>query len=161
MSTGAPLPIKNAQEIEKLKGEKQFFEWTPTLSCLTESEALTVEYTRQTGYGCKIKINDSISIVFVECFIRGSITAVSSGNNYATIKGLPYKNSLSNSCPSFNFNNFYKGIDTSHSIPTGFINNKIIRVQDSTNTARGAAVEKWVTCTNFEITGSGFYFTNE
>lgn len=55
---------------------KEWFEWTPVLSCQTASEAPDVEYTQQYGYGCKIKISDTVSIVFLQCYIRGKITAV-------------------------------------------------------------------------------------
>lgn len=140
------------------KNKTTYFEWTPKLSCLTPSEAPIVTYTAQKGYGCKIKISDTLSLVFVSCYIGGNITAVSSGNNYATIEGLPYSQSLSYCVPSFNFHDFYQAVADGHPIPTGFVNNKTIRVQNGT---RGSSVDKWVVCNNFEIRGSGFYFTNQ
>lgn len=138
------------------KINNEYFEWTPKLSCLTESEAPTVEYTLQLGHGCKIRINNEISIVFVEVYLSGKITAVSSGNNYAVIAGLPYLSS-SNSA-SFNFATFYYGVTANNPIPVGFIKNKIIQIQ---NGARGSSVERWIKSDSFEIKGSGFYFTNQ
>lgn len=124
--------VHGNKQLSKILNEQntEYFEWIPALSCLTPSEAPTVEYTVQAGHGCKIKINDNLSIVFVECYIRGNITAVSSGNNYSTIEGLPYSQSLDYGYPCFNFNCFYRSINENHSLPTGFINNAIIRVQN-------------------------------
>lgn len=152
--------VHGNKQLSKVLNEQntEYFEWTPKLSCLTSSEAPTVEYTVRKGHGCKIRINDILSIVFVQCFIRGNITAVSSGNNYASIEGLLHSQALSYGYPSFIFNDFCQGINLNHPIPTGFINNKRIQIQ---NGNRGASVEKWIVCSSFEIQGSGFYFTSE
>ena len=43
---------------EQVADDTTYFTWTPTLSCQTVSEAPTVTYSYQKGYGCKIKISD-------------------------------------------------------------------------------------------------------
>lgn len=158
-----PLPFKNAQEIKNLKNEREFFEWTPEFSCQTESEAPTATYNEQFGYGCKIKLNNEVSIVFVTFVIYGYIKQISTGNNYATIKGLPYSQSLSYGYSCINFQTFMNGIDTTHNIPTGRFSSKSILIQNATPPTRGAAVEKWVASENNEVRifGSGFYFTKD
>ena len=93
----------------------------------------------------------------VGLFLRGNITAVSSGNNYATIAGLPYDPMISNVF-TLSFNDFYRGVTLANALPTGYFANRTIRVQNGT--ARGSSVEQWATCENFEICGSGFYFTS-
>lgn len=142
---------------EEVTPDKEFFEWTPQLSCHNASEAPAVTYTAQTGYGCKIKITDTLSIVFVSVYLRGNITAIS-GNNYACIAGLPYTQSMNGGYSSFNFSTFLKGIDETHPMPVGYFASKTIRIQ---NGGRGSPVERWVVGDSFQIYGSGFYFTNE
>lgn len=141
---------------EEVEGDKEFFLWTPVLSCQTASEAPTVTYTRQVGTGAKIKITSTLSIVFVSAYIRASITAISSGSNYAAISGLPYTNNGAG-C-TFNFNDFYSAVDSSHPIPTGYFIGKQINIMNGT---RGSSVERWITTNYCEIQGAGFYFTNE
>ena len=157
-----PLPFKNAQEIENLKKEKEWFEFTPILACAdnTETEDLDVRYEVQIGFGCKIKINKDISIVFVYLAVRGYIDAVSTGNNYAYIVGLPYSANGGDSYNygSFSWGQFSYGIDNSHPCPNGMFSVKRIQV----TTQRGGS-EKWVAYPNNRVIiyGSGFYFTKD
>ena len=149
------LPIFN-----KLKNvQTEWFEWTPTLACYdaTETAALDVRYEQQVGFGCKIKINKEKSIVFIFVAVRGYIDAVSSGNNYAYIAGLPY---TANGGESYNYGGFTwgqfsYGVDNSHACPHGMFSAKRIQV----TTERGGS-EKWVANSGRVIIyGSGFYFT--
>lgn len=75
------------------KKQKDFTygQWTPTLSCLTPSEAPTVEYSVRKGNYVRIRIAENVSIVFIDLTLRGNITQINTtGNNYATIAGLPF-----------------------------------------------------------------------
>lgn len=144
----------------KLKNvQTEWFKWTPKLACYDASEtaALVVRYEAQTGFGCKIKINKDISIVFVFVAVRGYIDAVSDGNNYAYIEGLPYSANGGDSYNygSFSWGQFSYGIDNSHPCPNGMFSVKRIQV----TTQRGGS-EKWVANSGrIIIYGSGFYFT--
>ena len=147
--------------LEKKKKKKEWFEFTPSLVCSdsNETEQLEVRYEAQTGFGCKIKINKDISIVFVCLAVRGYIDAVSDGNNYAYIAGLPYRANGGDSYNygSFNYGQFSHGVDSSHACPNGTFSNNRIQVVGE----RGAA-EKWVTSSGRVIIyGSGFYFTKD
>lgn len=148
--------------LENMQGEKERFEWTPKLVCYdaTETAALDVRYEQQVGFGCKIKINKEKSIVFIFVAVRGYIDAVSSGNNYAYIAGLPY---TANGGESYNYGGFTwgqfsYGVDNSHACPNGMFSAERIQV----TTDRGGA-EKWVAYPSNRVIiyGSGFYFTQE
>lgn len=63
---------------------------------------------------------------------------------------------------SFNFSSFYKAVSDSHPIPTGTFSKKVIGIKRTDVPFNGGAVDNWVVSgSNFEITGSGFYFTND
>lgn len=144
------------KEYNSLSSLSTYDTWTPTLTCVTASEAPTVTYTSRQGHYTKIKISENMSIVFVDCYIRGNITAVSSGNNYAVIAGLPY--TASTGTGSCLFSMFYRGVTFASPMPTGYFTSKLIRIQNGT---RGSSSEHWAVGDNFLIEGSGFYFTTE
>lgn len=62
--------------------------------------------------------------------------------------------------PTFSFGSFYRGVSENNKTPQSFINNDVIRVQYGMEGSRGGSVERWVICNNFEIQGSGFYYSN-
>ena len=94
----------------ELLGSRKIFEWTPYLSCQTESEAPTARYEVQQGYGVIIKTNEMYSLRYFTFTMRGYIDAISDGDNYAAIRGLPYADLLSWANGTVVFNVFYQGI---------------------------------------------------
>lgn len=60
----------------ELLGSRKIFEWTPYLSCQTESEAPAVRYEAQQGYGITIKIDEMYSLRYFSFVIRGYIDEV-------------------------------------------------------------------------------------
>lgn len=143
--------------MKKLQGEKETFNWTPKLICYdaAETSQMQVNYEEQTGRSCKIRIKEGFSIVFITFNIRAFIEAVSSGNNYSRIGGLPYG---ALDLGALNFGQFSFGIDNSNPAPSGNFSGQAIQVL----TQRGG-MDRWVATPSSRtiITGSGFYFTSE
>ena len=149
------IPIREI--LKKIKGEKETFNWTPSLIChdAGETSQMQVNYEQQTGRGCKIRIKEGFSIVFITFNVRAFIEAVSSGNNYSRIGGLPYS---AMDLGALTFGQFSFGIDNSHPAPSGNFSGKAIQVL----TQRGG-MDKWVATPSSRtiINGSGFYFTSD
>ena len=149
------IPIREI--MKNLKGEKETFNWTPKLTCYDSSETsqMQVDYEQQSGRGCKIRIKEGFSIVFITFNIRAFIKAVSPGNNYSRIGGLPYG---ALDLGALNFGQFSFGIDNSHPAPSGNFSGKAIQVL-----TQRSGMDKWVATPTSRtiINGSGFYFTNE
>ena len=147
--------------LNSLKNEKKYFTWTPRLECYNnpeETAQLSLRYVFQSGTGCKIKINKNVSIVFITVAVSAYIDAVSDGNNYSVIAGLPYTaNGGAYNYGSFNFSQCAFGINLNSEPPNGMYSGKYIQVKKP----RGG-MDKWVASTGQAIIyGSGFYFTTE
>lgn len=149
------IPIKEL--MKNLQGEKETFNWTPKLACYDSNETsqMQVRYEQQSGYGCKIRIKENFSIVFVTFNIRAFIDVVSDGNNYARISGLLYG---AMDYGSMSFGQFSFGINNSNPAPSGNFAVKTIQVL-----TQRSGMDRWVATPNSRtiITGSGFYFTSE
>lgn len=79
------LPIlENSLEVNGVDLTSEIGEWTPEVAC-QDGNNPTLTYTRR--YGNYRKLG---RMVYVQYEIRGIITAIGSGNNYACIEGLPY-----------------------------------------------------------------------
>lgn len=142
----------------KLKNfQTEIFEWTPKFACYdaTETAQISVRYEQQSGRGCKIRIKENFSIVFITFNIRAFIDAVSDGNNYARISGLPYA-AMDNGAMSFG--QFSFGINNSNPAPSGNFSGKTVQIL----TQRGG-MDRWVATPSSRtiINGSGFYFTSD
>lgn len=142
--------------LEVLK-EKEKFEWIPILACHNseETKQMQVEYNIQNGKGCKIKIEEGFSLVFIVFSISCVISALSDGDNYAKISGLPY---AATDYGSVSFGQFSFGINITKDAPLGMFSSQSIYIK----TQRGG-MDRWVAYPNDKciIYGSGFYFTNE
>lgn len=146
----------------ELLGSRKIFEWTPYLSCQTESEAPTARYEVQQGYGVIIKINEMYSLRYFTFTMRGYIDAISDGDNYAAIRGLPYADLVSWANGTVVFNVFYQGIGDEFPMPTGRASNDGVYIYNSTviedyRTWRGSSVASWVVSSlRFDIRGSAW-----
>lgn len=141
----------------ELLNEKKYFSWTPKFICQepTETNQLIANYQSQIGRGVKIKVDEQVSIVIFTFALRGYITQVSDGDNYARIGGLPY---AATDYGSVSFGQFSFGIDITRDAPLGMLSSQSIYIK----TQRGG-MDRWVAYPNDKciIYGSGFYFTNE
>lgn len=127
--------------------------WTPTLNTI-ENAAPTVTYTTRSGHYYKIG-----SLVFISFYIRGTITALTGTNNFATITGLP----VAPRGVSLGENVLSTGVvynciqdDTAPVILDISGSGNRIQIQNSS----GSGALKWkVTPTSgyFELGGSGWY----
>ena len=142
----------------ELLNEKKYFNWTPKFVCQdsTETSQLIANYQQQTGQGVKIKINELLSIVIFTFVLRGYITQVSDGDNYARIGGLPY---IASSYGAVSFGQFSYGVDSSRtSAPNGQVNGNSIQVL-----TQRSGMDRWVAYPNnlAIISGGGYYFTQQ
>ena len=133
--------------------------WTPILKCRQNEQAPT--YTTTSVIGNYRKIGD---LVYIDFYVRGTITALNGTNNYIKITGLPFPAQAS-------------GFGQ-HTIPIGVIydlttldenENKtmpILTEEDEHgiavqgNDGAYAASYKVTTAQYFEIAGNGFYIAN-
>ena len=149
------IPIREL--MKNLKGEKETFNWTPKLTCYDSSETsqMQVDYEQQSGRGCKIRIKEGFSIVFITFNIRAFIEAVSPGNNYSRIGGLPYG---AMDYGAMSFGQFSFGTNSNNPAPSGNFAGKTIQVL-----TQRSGMDRWVATPSSRtiITGSGFYFTQE
>lgn len=140
----------------ELLNEKKYFSWTPKFICQdsTETSQLIANYQQQAGQGVKIKINEQLSIVIFTFVLRGYITQVSDGDNYARISGLPY---VSTTIGAVSFGQFSYGVTASReSAPNGNVTGSVIQVL-----TQRAGMDRWVADSEHLaiINGGGFYFT--
>ena len=118
--------------------------WTPKM------ENCTVTYTRQIGTYKKIG-----EIVFINCRLRGTITAVGS-TPYSQISGLPY---TPNEAYSLSVSTHLNIGNNSNNVTAFAGSNGYISIQLDNNNA-GSAVASWVADSNktFYLEFTGFYF---
>lgn len=142
----------------ELLNEKKYFGWTPKFICQepTETNQLIANYQSQIGRGVKIKVDEQVSIVIFTFALRGYITQVSDGDNYARIGGLPY---ASMSYGAVSFGQFSYGVDSSRtSAPNGQVDGNSIQVL-----TQRSGMDRWVAYPNnlAIISGGGYYFTQQ
>lgn len=146
----------------ELLGSKKFFEWTPYLSCQTESEAPTVRYEAQQGYGVTIKVDEMYSLRYFSFVIRGYIDAISSGDNYAAIRGLPEMPIIGWGTGYCHFATFYQGIKDDTPMPTGRVQSNGVNIYQGYDNAggttrRGSSVAQWIVSSlRFDIRGDAW-----
>ena len=126
--------------------------WTPKIGAYNET-APTVTYTSQKGFYKKIG-----NMVYVEFYLRGSITALNGTNHYAQIEGLPYYSATTSlGQQGLNVGVLYGLIYNPSDITFATYNNTI-RIQ--TNFGAGATTLTKTTDTPyFSVGGSGWYMT--
>lgn len=126
--------------------------WTPKITTVEEIEP-TVTYTTRRGYYKKIG-----SFVYIECYIRGKITALNGVNNYIAISGLPFNNvEVSLGEKALDIGQVYSLTEATDNLVACIYNNRI-RIQN--NYGSGATKLKITDTSYFALGVSGWYRTD-